>query len=160
MKKRKQNAFTLVELLVVIAIIGVLAGLLLPAIGKARKQASRTECINNLKQIGLACRTYASDFDGAFPNHVSGSGFNSLQILVSSAYVENNDGFKCPEAAGCYHYTPALTEYTSSNTALASDRPGTSATVGPHDIGSKTFNVLFVDGHVGKEKSKPTNTKE
>lgn len=159
MRKRKQNAFTLVELLVVIAIIGVLAGLLLPAIGKARKQASRTECINNLKQIGLACRTYASDYDGAFPSHASGTGLQSMGILVTSSYVENNDGFQCPEAPTAYHYRPGLTEYTSSNTALASDPVGSSGTTGPHDIGGKTYNVLYVDGHVGKDTTKPTQTK-
>jgi prepilin-type N-terminal cleavage/methylation domain-containing protein len=88
-----RQAFTLIELLVVIAIIGVLVGLLLPAVQQAREAARRSSCTNNLKQLGLAVHNFADKFGERMPTGVSGwydgsGNYTGSAFLVLLPYLE------------------------------------------------------------------------
>ena len=90
----KRSAFTLVELLVVIAIIGILVGMLLPAVQQVREAAQRTACMNNLKQIGLGCLNYESS-NKHFPQGWENLGFSWTGRILP--FIEQNSLFSTLE---------------------------------------------------------------
>ncbi len=169
--RRLNKGFTLVELLVVIAIIGILIGLLLPGLNRARKQALKLNCQSNLRQIGIAIRTYLNDYNQQFPATSAASGTvtspggrAALALLTSNNYLDNPAVFKCPSsttaaagitaAAGDYGYADNLTADSKSDSPMAADNTET------HHEAPKKVNILYVDGHVSDAATKPSSIKD
>lgn len=97
MRRRKHSAFTLVELLVVIAIIGILIGMLLPAVQAVRAAARNTVCKNNMRQIGLAMHNYAGTRKGELP-WTSHAGDDQSWLVTLQPFIENVNSMRaCPE---------------------------------------------------------------
>src|SRR5436189_260745 len=114
----KRSGFTLIELLVVIAIIALLAAILFPVFARARENARKSSCANNLKQIGLGIMQYTQDYDEMYPFRCNASS-NISWRSYSFPYVKSVQLYMCP----------------SNNQGLFAGHLGTS-------------NYVFADGHV------------
>ncbi len=129
--RTNRSGFTLIELLVVIGILGLLAAILLPVFASVRRKGQQSACVNNLRQIYIACSLYAQDNSGLLPPYPSraiplpganGACVEESGLLLSSLkpYVHSADVWRCPsdmtqpdpQEISCGHPVPDLTSYT------------------------------------------------
>ncbi|WDE98961.1 type II secretion system protein [Lentisphaera profundi] len=163
---KNRKTFTLIEILVVVAIIGILASLLMPVLGKARKTARNVLCMNNLRQLHLAIAMYADDNGGYVPdrsglnNQVSWddmlSGYDGREALEDEernghAFLKDTYGenygiiYKCPfetPNATTPNMTYAFTRFSNTQDALG--LMGTDAPR-PHEVGKPALAIMLFE---------------
>lgn len=161
---KKEKGFTLIELLVVIAIIAILAGMLLPALNRARESARRIKCLNNVRQISVASHLYAADHREVFP---SGDTIANWAVELFPEYTEDQNMFLCPSMntasaatvtdTSCdYAFVANLMESDAADSFMLCDEPvsvdATNARITYAETTSNHRsdggNFGFVDGHV------------
>jgi len=171
--RRALGAFTLIELLVVIAIIGILAGMLLPALNQAREKAKSSLCIANLKQIGVAIDMYADDNKDTYPFGYSNAAQADWELLVNPYIAKtkttytgpgstDSKVFVCPSVRTpvgkvsrlTYSLHIALSSYCQAPCALPAPWNGPQRRV---KVARPSEFVLCTDGNLGVPAGAPAN---
>jgi prepilin-type N-terminal cleavage/methylation domain-containing protein/prepilin-type processing-associated H-X9-DG protein len=178
-KAPRTKGFTLIELLVVIAIIALLAAILFPVFARARENARKSSCQNNLKQIGIGLTQYLQDYDESMPaqqrdvgnngqdvnTYASGTTDNSGTASVQGnnwiknvqPYVKSWQTFTCPSANASTGYPPtgnSNTNYLANGVAF-SDPSSTAAPIIPRNISSipESSKLIWVQEGSGRMRN-------
>ena len=163
----RNQAFTLIELLVVISIISMLISILLPALGAARKSAQAISCASNLRQIGIACMSYAADNHDTLPMIKASVGTGNINddrwwvLLPRLGYISGAQGFRyhmasqlsllrCPTTHG--DYNTDKTPYTFNGWFGKANDSSPSTAIGPariEQILQPNKQLMIGEGKVG-----------
>jgi prepilin-type processing-associated H-X9-DG protein len=143
------RAITMIEALVVLAVLGVIAALLLPHFRKARVRGHPIRCVNNLKQVGIAFRLFATDHQDRFPSQVSTNEGGSLELLDSAwlHFRPLSNELTNPKMLACP--TEGEEWWTRCATNFASAKPGlVSYFVNPDADETEPHGILAGDRHL------------